>query len=238
MLNVDPRSRTSAAVAIGCLLLFSGCEARPAGDLAANQEGPPPKLVQSQFPPLKIIETPEIAKLRAVGLNMPTYTYGVREFKNEEMTHVHFMHPNTLTDADVPLLLAFPNLVELHFQASNITDEGLSSIGQIKGLTKLHISVAPGVTDQGLEKLRELSNLEQLSVNGTMITDDGVAHLAGLTKLQWLSLSESGLTDDCIPHLQGFPELKNLFLEHTHISPAGKARLEQDHPGCRVHVRP
>lgn len=186
--------------------------------------------------PLKIIETPEIAKLRSLGpSSLPMWQQGTHEIKNEQITQLHFLNGSRFSDAEAPLLLSLPNLQELTCQLNTITDTGLETIGQLKKLKWLHLhGGVQGVTDQGMAHVKNLTELERFGLLGSAITDDGVANLAELTNLKTVDLSSNNLTDDALQHFHGLKKLEQLYLHQTRVTPEGIAELKKVLPMCKI----
>ncbi|HUG96248.1 MAG TPA: hypothetical protein VMJ94_01795, partial [Nitrososphaera sp.] len=69
-----------------------------------------------------------------------------------------YLEETKVTDADLAMLKAFPDLIRLDLTTTSITDAGLI---HLKGLTKLEwVGLArTKVTDKGLENLQGLVNL-------------------------------------------------------------------------------
>ena len=114
-----------------------------------------------------------------------------------------------LTDADLPDLVAFPELRELNLRET-------------------------GITDDGMPHLAQLQNLEFLGLTGTRVTDDGLHHLTRLTELRFLTLGNTRITDEGLETLAECPRLEAINLKATRVSPEGVARLQNRLPLCRV----
>jgi hypothetical protein len=187
--------------------------------------------------PLKIIETPEIARLRAVGLRLPfQWQSGTHELKNESFyPQMVFPNGNKLTDAELPLLLKFPNLRELICEYSQISDAGMETIGQLKQLTWLDLTGGvQGVTNKGMVHLKNLTQLQRLAILGSGITDEGVASLSELTNLKVIDLTSTNLTDSSLQHFRGLKNLQELYVHNTRITPSGIAELKKSLPNCKI----
>ena len=65
------------------------------------------------------------------------------------------------------------------FRSSQITDEGLATLGNLKNLNALDISNT-AITDQGLAALGGLSSLNSVSLTGTQVSQAGVDKLQQL----------------------------------------------------------
>ena len=77
------------------------------------------------------------------------------------------------------------------------------------------------VTDADLVHLKGLTNLELLSVGGTLLTDAG---------------GSAQVTDAGLVHLKGLTNLTNLILPyHTQVTDAGVAELKKALPNCDIN---
>ena len=82
--------------------------------------------------------------------------------------------------------------------------------------------------------MRDLTALERLTIGGPGVTDAGLACLANLTNLNQLILN-GDLTGDGLGHLEGLPSLKVLYLESLkNVRPEALARLRQTKPDLQV----
>ena len=72
----------------------------------------------------------------------------------------------------------------------------------------------PDVTDSDLKYLKGLTNLKELSLEGTQVSDAGLEHLKGLTNL------------------------KELTLFYTQVTDAGVKELQQALPNCKITSSP
>ncbi|MFH1923681.1 MAG: hypothetical protein ABIP48_27795 [Planctomycetota bacterium] len=73
-------------------------------------------------------------------------------------------------------LTDLPNLKDLYFLDTPVTDADLESLKGFTKLTELEL-VGTHVTDAGLVHLRKLSNLKHLDLRVTQVTPDGVKKL-------------------------------------------------------------
>jgi hypothetical protein len=131
-----------------------------------------------------------------------------------------------LVSDDFLKLLAdkLPQLVELNFGQSTITDEGLKQIGRLRDLEVLHID-ADGVTDSGLQHVAGLTRLRRLGLNSSQIGDAGMNYLASLSRLKSLRVMRTQITDVGFARLANMSELELLSLYGAQISDAGLANL-------------
>jgi Leucine-rich repeat (LRR) protein len=146
-----------------------------------------------------------------------------------------FPNGNKLTNAELPLLLKFPNLRELICEYSQISDPGMETIGKLNQLTWLSLTGGvQGVTDKGMVQLKNLTQLQRLAILGSGITDEGVAPLAELTNLKSIDLTANNLTDASLQHFRGLKNLEQLYVHNTQITAAGIAELKQALPNCKI----
>lgn len=89
-----------------------------------------------------------------------------------------------ITDDDLFVLTAFPQLRELDLSFSAITDDGLSAIGELTQIEYLSLA-ATRITDSGLAHLHRLKQLQRVNVRSTKVTPQGIAELRkALPKLE------------------------------------------------------
>jgi Leucine Rich repeat len=173
----------------------------------------------------------------------------------DTVTKVAFFRQPDVTDADMALLDAFPDLDDLHVSKAPVTD--LSRLARLTKLQRLTLSEVPiadadlaaisrlpsltdlslngtRISDEGLAILGRMSQLRLLDLGWTKITDAGMAHLAGLKRLEWLQLDCTEITDAGLAHLRGLKGLKHLWIAATRVTCEGKASIEASLPGCNV----
>lgn len=85
-------------------------------------------------------------------------------------------------------LSRWQHLERLDLHNSELNDQGLSRISELKSLRHLDLS-STKITDAGLACLSGLPNLETLDLDGCSISDLGLKALAGIRSLQRLRLS-------------------------------------------------
>ncbi len=140
-----------------------------------------------------------------------------------------------------------PNIATLEIESSEVTDDGLRSLGRIRSLSACslrcskitdagigNLAALPGldeirlydcseVTDRGVLELKRVSRLTLL---GAHITDRTLAVLLDLPNLQQLVLRSDSLTDEGLSQLARLPHLTTLSLSHCHhLTDAGLAEI-------------
>lgn len=109
------------------------------------------------------------------------------------------------------LLKAKEHIVWLNLSGSDITDEGLKTIGQLEHLIRLRL-------DQ------------------TAITEAGLQHLTGLQHLEYLNVYGTQVGDGLIEPIKAMPKLKKLFLWQTNVSPEAVQQLQQALPELEINT--
>ena len=83
-----------------------------------------------------------------------------------------------------------------------------------------------GLDDRGLSHVADVSTIDNLNLQNTLISDAGLAHLSRLPRLEHLRLKANRqLTNDCIAHLLRLSAVENLQLHETSIDQRGLDQL-------------
>jgi hypothetical protein len=131
--------------------------------------------------------------------------------------------PDRTAIADLKKLTS---LRQLDFSATQASDDDLTHLANLTGLTLLGIHDNPRITDTGLARLAKLTNLQQFTFSRTGVTDAGLAHLKGMTKLVQVYAGCKGMGNAGLVHLQALPELRSLALGQSQVTDAGLAHLK------------
>jgi hypothetical protein len=103
-------------------------------------------------------------------------------------------------------LSALADLKILCLGHTNVRDENLLHLQELKGLTELAL-YETAITDAGLQHIKCLTSLEKLHLGHTRITDAGLDSLKGLVHLRYLALGRTRVTDQKIRELaKSLPE--------------------------------
>lgn len=137
-----------------------------------------------------------------------------------------------VTDADLVLLDAFPELVELDLRLTKVTDEGIPHVARLKKLRFLNLFRTP-LTDRGLQQLSGLTELETLLIGGTKITSEGLAALRPLSHIHKISVFDTGIDDAAVEHLKTMSSLRILLIGRSKITESGSAALTAAIPELR-----
>jgi hypothetical protein len=96
------------------------------------------------------------------------------------------LHKSQVTDEDLALLAAMPDLQELDLRLTNVTDAGVKHLHDLRKLRFLNL-FRTQMTDAGLASLQPLGELETLLIGGTKVTDAGLVALQAHPHLRKLS---------------------------------------------------
>jgi hypothetical protein len=130
-------------------------------------------------------------------------------------------------DADLRHLSELPDLNYLDLSLTHITDQGMSEVGKLRGVTDLSLYYAEYVTDQGIAAIKDWKKLKRLNLHGTKISDTGLEHIAGITTLESLNVGSTLMTDVGLERLTTLPNLKELTMGGNELGDAGLQALRQ-----------
>jgi internalin A len=170
---------------------------------------------------------------------------------NDQFRTVHFatLTGESITDNDLELLTALPNLHDVIIQSPQVTDEGVAHLPRLKAVESFSFFANERVTGKGWEiigkwhglrevsfracnfrdddvsKLRPLTNLRSLHLNGTNITDSGLEGISQLASLEGFNLSFTNVSDSGLRHLAQLTNLQWLNLSYTKAAGTGLTQL-------------
>ena len=143
---------------------------------------------------------------------------------------------SAVTDADLVLLEALPDLEVLDLRLTSIGDAGVARLEGTKALRFLNL-FRTRLTDAGLDHLAGNAGLETLLVGGTQVTDEGLARLAAFPRLRKLSVFDTQVGDAGLEHLRGLSRLETLLLGKSRVTAAGRERLSAALPNVRFEEK-
>jgi serine/threonine protein kinase len=172
--------------------------------------------------------------------------HGCRRIDDESLRHVRGLTRLKLlafawtrvTDAGLSHLRTLTDLEQLHFAGAAVTGRGLADL---KGLTRLRGIDArfTPADDAGLAASAALPALAELNLEGAgRITDGGLAVLRSHPTLRVLLLRSTSISDDAIPHLATLTGLTQLDLTDSRVTEAGRQKLREALPNCKVLPEP
>lgn len=109
------------------------------------------------------------------------------------------------------LQAVFPHIHRASFNASNISDDALYHIGQMKSLRGLFLQQTR-IKGSGLIYLKNLESLKVLDLSGTEVDDAGLLHVLGIKSL------------------------KHLYLYETSVNPIIVEAIARNNPELEVHL--
>ncbi len=148
-----------------------------------------------------------------------------------------FVDTTRVSDVGVQHLVGNTTLVDFSCMATEVTDEGLKSVGQLKTLQVLGLGETKRITDAGLAWLSGLSNIRSLYLPGLAITDKGLAHLRGMKELRRLVLADTPVDGSGFAFLKEVQHLKILNLSDTRLSNSGLAAVAGNKKLQVLHLR-
>ena len=128
--------------------------------------------------------------------------------------------PHHMTDREMHLLTAFPELRQLNLSQAEITDAGLAELRALRNLQTLSLRDTE-VTDAGLTNLSGFTKLEELFLQSSKVQGSGLSNLASLSELRVLRLDGLPIRDEDLRHLAGLTKLEKLDLGQTEVSGEG-----------------
>lgn len=128
-------------------------------------------------------------------------------------------------------LATFRSLRQLEIHMTGLTDAGVHHLAH-SPLEALWLGGQ--ITDHGMNAVATLMALKHLDVCSPGVTDQGVRAIAGLARLEVLWLSNCRITDLSVDVLSQFKSLRELAIGKTGITAAGRERLQELLPQCRL----
>jgi len=129
-------------------------------------------------------------------------------------------------------LQRLPDLRWLELRDTQVTDDGLVHVRNLRTLERLYIrtseedDAAPiQITDAGLQHLEDLFRLKSLTIANGPVTGAGLRHLNRLSKLETIDLRRTQVSDEALAQLRSHRQLKELILWHTPVTDAGLVHL-------------
>jgi Leucine-rich repeat (LRR) protein len=251
---------------LAALALCAGCRKIPDGPPGtappvAQQPAPPalPKLAEAAPPPHEPRRSGEIDKATVAAWdkrgftftpagelnhNLPTFAARWEGFRLEWLKDlppvaVPFgvrLEAIPVTDAELSLVTALPNLTALDLARTKITDVGLKHLAAMPDLIRLRLSNTR-ITDAGLKHLLALKKLTTLGLwDVYRVKKDALAELAAAPALTTLSISGNQVTDRV---LAAFREAGRLHvLGPATAADGGRPQTDADIATLELHYSP
>jgi len=128
---------------------------------------------------------------------------GVLALKRMPLTRLRLRALPAVDDSAMAVFEDLPALERLYLhEIGSISDEGLQSLANLKGLRVLDIWAVPQMGDATVEVIAKLPRLTELSLRETGITNDAVDTLLGISSVKKLTLQDNNsLSDEAIQKL-------------------------------------
>ncbi|XP_032221277.2 dynein regulatory complex subunit 6 [Nematostella vectensis] len=159
----------------------------------------------------QIVEGPSGSKIKELNLTNCVRVSDVTLLRIAQRCHnlvyASFCYCEHVTDAGVELLGTLPNLISIDMSGCNISDHGVSSLGNNAMMRDVVIAECSAITDLGLQKMcQQCRFLENLDISHcTNLTDNAIKNLVFCCRLlRTLNLSGCDkLTDSSLQYLSG-----------------------------------
>ena len=123
--------------------------------------------------------------------------------------------------------------VDFSLRGKEVKDEELASLKNIPNLNELNLG-GTVTTDASLVYLKPLTGLTRLGLQNTKITDAGLPNLMGMNKLTSLNLYGTTVTDKGVEILAQIKSLKRLYVWQTKVTVDGAKKLAAANKGLDV----
>lgn len=150
---------------------------------------------------------------------------GLAYLANLNKLRVLNLWQTSISDNGLPYLGGIKNLEELELVATKVHGPGLIHLQGLVNLKKLSFGGTAEFQGRQLSRLSELTNLEDLYLEGEGIRDEDLHHLPGYIHLQRLALTSTSISDKLLAELSQFMHVRMLDLSRTSIGDAGVTYL-------------
>lgn len=151
--------------------------------------------------PVEAADTAAIGKLQRKGVMI------INVAQNSNYLYANFVAADSSDDNTVRQLLPLrKQLIWLKLDDSDISDEAMDAIAELKALTRLQLNNT-NISDKGIAKLQTLESLQSVNLVGTQVSATGLASLKGLKNLKTIYVYQSAIAP------AEWVNLKNIFPE-------------------------
>lgn len=171
-------------VAMGCLVLLTGCSATPeeeALELVKAYGGEIRTDSAGHVTAVDLSDTPAGDDVVAALGVFPT------------IQTLNCSNASRITGQGFSAWSPNAAIESLYLVSTALDDAGLHQVGRLHSLKTLQLGQTK-ITDAGLPAVDHLSNLETLSLSNTAVTDAGLVSLRDLRKLSTLMVRDTGTT--------------------------------------------
>jgi Leucine-rich repeat (LRR) protein len=129
-----------------------------------------------------------------------------------------------ISDDDLPELKKYPDLTQLDFSHTRITDLGFQQLKGLKSVTSLNLFYAENIGDGAMAAIKDWTKLRELNLHGTKITDAGISLLSHVP-LESIDVGFSLFTDNGMDRLAAIPTLRRIAVGGNKITDVGLSAL-------------
>jgi len=137
---------------------------------------------------------------------------------------------------ELSCLKQFPNLISASFYSSNLNDEGLAHVSNCINIENLDLQDTE-ITNDGIKYLKNLKLLQQLRLKGnTQLTDECVPHHIELENLLNLQIQETSITEIGLKKLTvvKYMEMITVQVWNNNFTSDGLLEISRELPDCEI----
>ncbi len=130
-----------------------------------------------------------------------------------------------------------PDALELSMQFSPIgfDDNDQAELQTVFPYVRKASFASSDISDDALYHIGQMRNLRELYLQHTKLRGSGVIHLQNNSQLEILDLSSTQIEDGQLLHVLKFPALKTPFLYNTDINPLIVEAMLRNRPDLKIH---
>ena len=140
-----------------------------------------------------------------------------------------------VSDAVLAKLAGLPQITELSFSGSGMTDDALRQLANLRDLEILRLPDSK-ITGTGLAAFDNLKHLKDITLANSPFDDDGAEALRGLPTIEWLNLAKTKITDRALDAIAALPNLHMVTLDGTSVTADGLMKLRDLKHLSRISV--
>lgn len=137
---------------------------------------------------------------------------------------------------ELSYLNQFPNLTSASFTNSNLNDEGLAHVSNCINIEDLDLQDTE-ITNNGIKYLKNLKFLKYLRLKDNLqLTDECVPYLTELENLLNLQIQETSITEDGLKKLTALRYMENIIIQvqNNNYTFEGLLKISSKLPDCEI----
>jgi Leucine-rich repeat (LRR) protein len=200
----------------------------------ARAEAEKKGLVPKDYPPLKILDSREFARLNPdpmpvepahkqlgddseLAKTLSDQFSGIYALNNEGRINLISIEDTADIAKAVDRIVEIPTIETVRFQVEHVDGEVIKKLGRLPRLTEFDAPYCK-IQDKDAAGFEELKKLKYLQLSGNPLTDSALEHLSSLKDLEMLHLDKTNIRGTGFKYLQSLPRLRNIYLEGTPIT--------------------